>query len=159
MFDPFSMRATSLVQTVDEGAFFSDFREAFHVVVAFSVFTHFDLTMASRYLGLLRGVIKSTGHLFLTWFVDHPVNPMGSRLSPGENFRDRDGGLVFTIFSPTTIAELAASAGLFIERVSYGNWRGWPPDALRGHHAQDIVILRRDGPFSECDSTRRKKRC
>jgi cyclopropane fatty-acyl-phospholipid synthase-like methyltransferase len=155
LFDLFSIRSSSPVGTIDEDAFFVDFHEAFDVVVAFSVFTHFDPAMASRYLVSLRNVVKATGHLFLTWFLDHPANPPGSRLLPSENFRDRDGDLGFAIFSPTAVADLAGGAGLLVERISYGYWRGWPSDNLKGHHPQDIVILRRDGPFSESESVGR----
>jgi SAM-dependent methyltransferase len=153
LFDLFSMKSSSPSEIIDEKAFFKDFHEAFDVVVAFSVFTHFDPVMASRYLVSLRNVIKARGHLFLTWFLDHPANPPDSRLLSSENFRDRDGNLGFAIFSPTAIADLAISAGLLIERISYGYWRGWPSDNLKGHHYQDIVILRRNGPFSSVRKT------
>jgi cyclopropane fatty-acyl-phospholipid synthase-like methyltransferase len=155
LFDLFSIRSSSPVETIDERAFFVDFLEAFDLVVAFSVFTHFDAAMASRYLVSLKNVIKATGHLFLTWFLDHPANPPGSRLLTGENFRDRDGNLGFAIFSPTAVADLAISSGLLVERISYGYWRGWPSDNLKGNHFQDIVILRRDGPFSQMKPVRR----
>jgi hypothetical protein len=34
-----------------------------------------------------------------------------------------------------------------VERISFGYWRGWPFNSLKGQHGQDIVILRRvDAP-------------
>jgi SAM-dependent methyltransferase len=143
------------MSAIDEDQFFMSYRDSFDTVVAFSVFTHFDPTMALRYLKLLRNVTKPSGHLLLTWFLDHPSNPTGSRLPPGENFRDRDGQLRFAIFSPATVAEFATSAGLLIERVSYGTWRGgeWALTPLKGQHGQDIVILRRALPI-EFDAKR-----
>jgi SAM-dependent methyltransferase len=135
--------ATSVIA---EEPFFFQHREFFDVAAAFSVFTHFDPTMAANYLKWLREVTKPSGHLFLTWFLDHPSNPIESRLGPGRNFRDRDGNLGFAIFSPAALAELASSAGLIIERICYGYWRGWLPNALKGQHYQDIVILRPKGP-------------
>jgi SAM-dependent methyltransferase len=138
---------------IDEGIFFSQYRDAFDITVAFSVFTHFDPTMAAHYLRSLRDVTKPSGHLFLTWFLDHPSNPaqfngIPTRLGIGQNFSDPQGNLLLALFSPAAVAELAASAGLLIERVSYGRWRGgaWPFAPLMGQHAQDIVILRRALP-------------
>jgi hypothetical protein len=113
------------------------------VVVAFSVFTHFDPPMAARYLESLRNVIKPTGHLLLTWFLDHPSNPRESRLTAGESYLDRDRNLAFAIFAPAAVAELGTRVGLLIEQISYGWWRGWPPNSHKGQHFQDIVILRR----------------
>jgi SAM-dependent methyltransferase len=127
---------------MDEEEFFIRYRGGFDMVVAFSVFTHFDPTMAAHYLKSLTDATKRSGHLFLTWFLDHPGNPADSRLAPKENFRDRDGNLRFAIFSLSSLAELASNAGLMIERISYGFWRGWPPGALKCQHGQDIVILR-----------------
>jgi SAM-dependent methyltransferase len=129
---------------MDEEDFFKRHRASFDMVVAFSVFTHFDPTMAAHYLNLLRSATKRSGHLFLTWFLDHPGNPADSRLGPKENFRDRDGNLRFAIFSLAGLADLASNAGLMIERISYGFWRSWPSSALKGQHGQDIVILRPD---------------
>jgi cyclopropane fatty-acyl-phospholipid synthase-like methyltransferase len=65
---------------IDEGEFFSTNTNRFDVTVAFSVFTHFDPTMAAHYLKALNDMTKPTGHLLLTWFLDHPDNP---RNSPG----------------------------------------------------------------------------
>jgi SAM-dependent methyltransferase len=134
--------------TVAEEKFFLVYREVFDVVVAFSVFTHFDPAMVARYLKSLRDLIKPLGHLFLTWFLEHPSNPAQSRLGPGQNFRDQDGNLGFALFSSPAVTELATRASLLVERISYGYWREWPPHTLKGQHYQDIVILRRtvDGP-------------
>jgi hypothetical protein len=106
------------------------------------VFTHFDPTMAAHYLRSLRDVTKPSGHLLLTWFLDHPSNPaqfigVPTRLGIGENFSDPQGYLLLALFSPAAVAELAASAGLLIERVSYGNWRGggWPFAPLMGQRS------------------------
>jgi SAM-dependent methyltransferase len=146
--------ATSVdAPAIAEGQFFAKYTEAFDVVVAFSVFTHFDPAMAAYYLKSLRAVTKLSGHLFLTWFLDHPSNPAKSRLGPKENFRDRDGKLEFAIFSLVAVAELASAAGLLVERISYGSWRNWPPDLLKGQHDQDIVILRPNLPI-EFDASR-----
>ncbi len=127
---------------VDEGQFFLEYHETFDLVVAFSVFTHFDPTMALHYLKCLRDTTKPGGHLFLTWFLSHPNNPEESRLDPEEDFRDRDGNLGFALFSLAAVLELASSSGLVVERISYGVWRGSQP-VLKGRHHQDIVILKR----------------
>jgi len=127
---------------IDEERFFLGYREAFDLVVAFSVFTHFDPAMAARYLKFLGEATKPGGHLLLTWFLDHPGNPAESRLDPGQGFRDRDGNLQFAIYSLASVLALCTGAGLVIERISYGAWRG-PPSALKGLHGHDIVILRR----------------
>jgi SAM-dependent methyltransferase len=134
---------------IDEELFFSQYRDVFDMTVAFSVFTHFNPTMAAHYLRSLRNVTKPSGHLFLTWFLDHPSNPtqflgMPARLGAGENFTDPKGNLTVALFSLAAVAELAADAGLLIERVSYGSWRGggWPFAPVKGQHYQDIVILR-----------------
>jgi len=127
---------------IDEEQFFFKYRESFDLVVAFSVFTHFDPAMALRYLRHLRDVTKPGGHLFLTWFLSHPDNPEEAQLDAQQDFRDRDGNLGFALYSLTAVLDLAGSAGLVVERVSYGVWRG-SHVSLRGRHYQDIVILRR----------------
>jgi SAM-dependent methyltransferase len=126
---------------IDEELFFQKYSNVFEIVVAFSVFTHFDPTMASRYLKYLRGVTKPGGHLLLTWFLDHPGNPTESRLVPGQNFLNPDGNLGFAIFSLAAVLELSSSAGLLVETISYGTWRG-APTIYKGQHGQDIVVLR-----------------
>jgi hypothetical protein len=45
---------------------FLEHRAVFDVVVAISVFMHFDLTMAGRCLGYLRDAARPRGYLFLT---------------------------------------------------------------------------------------------
>ena len=152
--DIIAATATDTTPVIDEEQFFPKYSEVFDVVVAFSVFTHFDPKMAAYYLKSLKDITKLSGHLFLTWFLDHPSNPVGSRLGPEENFRDRDGKLQFAIFSLAAVAELASGAGLLVERISYGTWRNWPPEAsLKGQHDQDIVVLRPDLPI-EFDANR-----
>jgi SAM-dependent methyltransferase len=130
---------------VNEELFFQKYRDAFDLIVAFSVFTHFDPTMAAHYLKSLRDITKPSGHLFLTWFLGHPNNPVESRLGPEENFQDRSGNLLSAIFSLAAVEQLSSSAGLLIERISYGYWRDWPVNihGLKAQNGQDIVILRR----------------
>jgi hypothetical protein len=134
--------------TVEEDKFFFVYRGIFDLVVACSVFTHFNPEMVVYYLKSLRDLIKPSGHLFLTWFLEHPSNPAQSRLGPGQNFRDQDGNLGLALFSLAAVTELATRAELLVERISFGYWRKWPPHAIKGQHYQDIVILRRtvDGP-------------
>jgi SAM-dependent methyltransferase len=141
-FDDAANETMGATPVIDEEQFFKKYHAAFDMVAAFSVFTHFDPTMTAHYLEYLRAVTKLSGHLFLTWFLDHPCNPAESRLGPNENFRDRDGKLRFAIFSLSAVADLARNTGLAIECISYGYWRNWPPNALKGQHGQDIVILR-----------------
>jgi SAM-dependent methyltransferase len=146
-YDSFVAMTANATEVIDEEAFFLKYREVFDVVVAFSVFTHFNLSMAAHYLKYLRDVTKLSGHLFLTWFLDHPSNPAEFQLGPGENFRDLYGNLELALFSPAAVAELAHQQGLLIERICYGAWRGWAPPYLKGDHSQDIVILRRPLPI------------
>jgi SAM-dependent methyltransferase len=129
-------------RTADDD-FFAAHRENFDTVVAFSVFTHFNPQMAAQYLRKLRSATKPWGYLFLTWFLDHPENPSASKLNDGEDFRDCDGNLTLALFSVSSMVALAAEAGLRVERISYGHWRGWPPSAATGQHYQDAVIFRR----------------
>jgi SAM-dependent methyltransferase len=147
VYDDLIAADTAAGGVIDEDQFFLRYSEAFDVVVAFSVFTHFDPNMAAYYLSSLRDMTKLSGHLFLTWFLDHPSNPVETRLGPNEDFRDRYGKLEFAIFRLDAVAELAANAGLLVERISYGSWRNWPPEtSLKGQHDQDIVILRPNLP-------------
>jgi SAM-dependent methyltransferase len=141
-YDALIARTFDSIITISEEDFFIEHHEVYDVIVAFSVFTHFDATMAAYYLKYLRDVVKPGGNLFLTWFLDHPSNPTESRLGPDQNFRDLDGKLGFAIFSLAAVLELSSSAGLLVERISYGLWRGWPT-ILKGQHGQDVVILRR----------------
>jgi len=140
---------------IDEEEFFSKYREVFDVVVAFSVFTHFDPPMAAHFLRNLRDVTKTGGHLFLTWLLDHPNNPaqfhgLPARLGAGESFSDPSGNLLFALYSPRAVANLAASANLPIVRISYGTWRGFPC-SLKGQHPLDIVILEKPPPSLPAD--------
>lgn len=146
-YDNLVATTASATPAIDEEPFFREYHEVFDAVVAFSVFTHFDPTMAAHYLEWLKDVTKLSGHLFVTWFLDHPSNPPDCRLGPGQNFRDLHGYLGLALFSLAAVAELATNAGLLVERICYGPWRGWPPPYLKGaHHHQDIVILRRPLP-------------
>jgi SAM-dependent methyltransferase len=145
-YDNLVATTASAAPMIDEESFFLKYREAFNLVVAFSVFTHFDPTMAAHYLGSLRDVTKLWGRLFLTWYLDHPGNPPECRLGPDQNFKDLDGKLGLALFSPAGVAGLAADASLLIERICYGSWRLWPPPYLKGGHYQDIVILRSGMP-------------
>jgi hypothetical protein len=58
------------------------------------------------------------------------------------------------VFSVEAAAGLAARAGLLVERMSCGRWRGggWSAAPFRGQHSQDIVILRPALP-SEFDAS------
>jgi SAM-dependent methyltransferase len=138
---------------ISEAEFFAKYRLVFDATIAFSVFTHFNPEMASYYLKALNQITKPTGHLFLTWFLDHPSNPaelngMRARLKSGESFNDPGGDLGFVLFSLAAVARLAADAGLLIERISFGSWRSadWSAAPLKGQHYQDIVIFRRAPP-------------
>jgi SAM-dependent methyltransferase len=129
---------------ISEADFVEHHVASFDLIVAFSVFTHFDPAMASKYLAFLKQLTKQAGWLHLSWFFDHESNPPDRRLSDGEHFRDL-GNLGFALFSPRLFEELVADAGLQIRRISYGYWRdGWRPDVtLRGAHPQDVAILYR----------------
>ena len=116
--------------------------------------------MAGYYLKALNEITKPSGHLFLTWFLDHPTNPaqlsgMRARLKSGESFIDPGSDLGFALFSLAAVAQLAADAGLLVERISFGSWRGgdWPTAPLKGQYYQDILIFRR-APSSELDDKR-----
>lgn len=145
LYDNLGNATASTLPVLDEEQFFQEHREAFDVVVAFSVFTHFNPAMVGRYLNLLRGVTKRSGHIVLTWFLDHPRH-QAIRLSHGEHFRDLKGDLGMALFSPGAVTEFfAASAGLMVERICYGMWPEVPYSTpyLKGDHWQDVVILRR----------------
>jgi SAM-dependent methyltransferase len=140
-YDELAASTSGATSVIEEELFFFKYRGMFDVIVAYSVFTHFDPTMAEHYLKSLRDVTKLSSHLLLTWFLDHPSNPSEYRLAPGENFREYRN-LGFALFSPTAVAEFASSAALQVERISYGYWRGWQQPYLKGNHYQDVVILR-----------------
>src|SRR5271166_6300317 len=128
---------------ISEDDFLKNHAASFDLVVAYSVFTHFDPPMAAKYLSFLKQLTKEDGWLFLSWFFDHKANPSDRRLSNGEDFRDL-GNLAFALFSPQLFEELVADAGLQIRRVTYGYWReGRPNVTLKGEHPQDIAILYR----------------
>jgi SAM-dependent methyltransferase len=131
------------VPMTGEVEFFAAHRETFDVTAALSVFTHFDRDMAAHYLGKLREVTKPGGHLFLTWFLDHPANPSDHRLD-GRDFADLSGGdLGLALFSPGLVHQLADTAELRVERLTFGWWRGGPTHAIRGQHYQDSAVLAR----------------
>jgi SAM-dependent methyltransferase len=142
-----------------EQEFSEKYRKKFDAIIALSVFTHFTPEMAEKYLKFLCELAKPSGHLLLTWFLNHPDNPrqfsgMEARLAADESFSDPGGNLDFALFSLEAVARLAARAGLLVERVSYGRWRGggWSAAPLRGQHSQDVVILRPALP-SEFDAS------
>jgi SAM-dependent methyltransferase len=143
LYDSFVAATTTATQRLGEGAFFERFPNKFHLVVAFSVFTHFNPSMAEHYVKVLAPITRPGGNLLLTWFLDHPSNPEGSRLDRGQSFLDRDGNLEFALFSPASVEQFAKNAGLEVKRISYGYWREWPWNTLKGQHFQDIVVLGR----------------
>jgi SAM-dependent methyltransferase len=145
--------------TISQHEFSDKYESRFDAIIALSVFPHFTPAMAERYLKFLRELTKPSGHLFLTWYLNHPDNPcqfagMEARLNGNDNFSEPGGNLAFALFSVEAVASLAAGAGLLVERVSYGRWRGggWSAASLRGQHSQDIVILRPALP-SEFDAS------
>ena len=103
---------------IDEEIFFQQYRDVFDMTIAFSVFTHFDQTMAAHYLRSLRDVTKPSGHILLigsSIILATQRNFLGyPRLGAGENFTDPKGDLSFVLFSPAAVAELASSAGLLV---------------------------------------------
>jgi SAM-dependent methyltransferase len=131
--------------TIGENEFAAARDSSFDLVGAFSVFTHFDPEMAAKYLRYLALMTAPTGHLLLSWFIDHGGNPPDQRLRKGEQFRDTDN-LLFALFSLRLIEELAAGAGLEVLRITYGAWRGNGDAHLRGQHYQDVTILRHVSP-------------
>jgi len=138
---------------IAEDDFLISHATSFDVVVASSVFTHFDPSMSAKYLRFLKQLTKEGGSLALTWFFDHKTNPPDYRLSNGEDFRNI-GNLALALFSFRLFEELTADAGLLIQRITYGTWRGLPEFSevkapsqyaangmLRGQHLQDVAIL------------------
>jgi len=132
---------------ISEDDFLANRAASFDLVVAYSVFTHFDPPMAAKYLSFLKQLTKEGGWLFLSWFFDHDANPTHNRLSNGEHcYKTED--LSFVLFSLQLFGELVADAGLQIRRITYGYWReGRPNVMLKGEHPQDIAILYRPVEF------------
>jgi cyclopropane fatty-acyl-phospholipid synthase-like methyltransferase len=125
---------------ISEDDFLISHAGSFDVVVASSVFTHFDPSMASKYLSFLKHLTKEDGCLALSWVFDHKANPPDKRLREEEYFRNIDN-LTYALFSPHLFEQLVAEAGLSIQRITYGYWRGLPNDKLKGQHLQDVAIL------------------
>jgi len=125
-----------------EAEFFNKHAASFDLIVAFSVFTHFDPGMARRYISLLRSVAKPGGYLFLTWFFDHDDNPPEWRLDSSETFRET-GDLHFVAFSRSYFDRIVGGAELRTIRVSFGTWRGPSGFECLGQHYQDVAILQR----------------
>jgi SAM-dependent methyltransferase len=125
------------------------YSNSFDAIIACSVFTHFDPDMAVNYLKLLGGLVKEGGHLCLTWFFDRSDNPEDKRLVAGEHFRNIND-YAFTLFSPILLYQMVGSAGLQIQRISYGSWRGTTPYyLLKGQHYQDDIVLYRPTATAE----------
>ena len=127
---------------VSEDEFWKSRTADFDLVIAYSVFTHFDPTMISKYLSCLKKIIKAGGYIFLSWFFDHHENPPEDRISSGEKFRNIDN-LFKSLFSLELFEDLVADAGLQIQRITFGTWRGGADGILKGQHYQDISILYR----------------
>jgi SAM-dependent methyltransferase len=127
---------------ISEDDFLKSQAGSFDLVVASSVFTHFDPTMAAKYLCFLQQLTKEGGYLGLSWVFDHKANPPDKQLSNGEYFRNIDN-LTYSLFSIQLFDELVANAGLIIRRITYGSWRGLSRDMLKGQHSQDVAILYR----------------
>lgn len=127
---------------VPEADFFSRHEGEFDIVVAFSVFSHFNPDMSAHYLSALRPMLKPHGRMVLTWFLDHPRNPpwLIGRLPKGHEFLGPDN-LWFALYAPALVERVAGDAGLAVEQVTFGSWRGWPLE-LKSQHYQDVVVLR-----------------
>jgi SAM-dependent methyltransferase len=129
---------------IGEQQFLEKFQSYFDLVVAFSVFTHFDPKMAERYLAQTRRLLKPGGRALLTWFFDHPNNEPERRLFSDDVFKDHNANspLLFALFSPVFVQRLGREAGLTVERISFGWWRDGKPSRLKAQHYQDIAIFR-----------------
>jgi SAM-dependent methyltransferase len=131
-------------EVISESAFASKYKEYFDVGVAYSVFTHFTTSMASRYLVWLRDLIKEDGNLFLSFFLDHPSNPAPQRLVAEEGWKDSIEGvyLNMAVFDENLVAKLANDADFQVCKIVYGFWRTQSNHRLVGQHFQDVVVLR-----------------
>ena len=120
--------------------------ERFDVIVAHSVFTHFDPAMAADALRLLASVLRHDGQILLTAFIDVPWARPDRRLRPADaGFRDTqsDEPLNFAVFGFDRFAALAQAAGPCVARIALGMRDvSIPPAALPGH-AHDVLLLSR----------------
>jgi len=126
--------------------------ERFDVIVAHSVFTHFDPAMAADALRLLASVLRRDGQILLTAFLDSPLAPPDQRLRPeDEGFRDAqlDEKLNFAVFGFDRFAALAHAAGLRVTRIVLGmRDASLPPASLPGH-MHDLLLLSRIAELPE----------
>lgn len=118
--------------------------------IATSLFTHLSVPEAIQSMTSITRALKPDGRVFATFFLldggtraimrrsDRPFS-FSHELSPGV-FVERKKEPSYAVgFEVGVLAALLARAGLYVERILYGNWSGRP------HHAsfQDILILRK----------------
>jgi SAM-dependent methyltransferase len=118
--------------------------------LATSLYTHLDGVQAADNLRAVRRALAPDGRAFVTFFLlDEATRRL---LAPGRSvfqFAHPHGEGVWIEnpqqpaavvgFELAALLRLVADAGLYVERILYGNWAG------RAHHVsfQDILVLRR----------------
>jgi SAM-dependent methyltransferase len=119
--------------------------DAFDFAFATSVFTHLLPDDAARYLAETARVLRPEGRSLVTWYVVTPetavlVEERRSRIA----FVSADEGIwlldakepeAAVGYDEALVRRLYAGAGMAIDTVAYGSWRGEP-----GTSTQDIVV-------------------
>lgn len=126
--------------------------EQFHLIVAFSVFTHLSSSELAKYFHALTELLHPGGTLLVSVFLVNSVtkkstedgNSAISFIRPTwrkrkEYFADKDSEMAAVGFPEKTVIDSAAQAGLSPTNIYYGSWSGQASSSS----FQDIVVLKK----------------
>lgn len=138
---------------LEEDALLARLQGSVDTAFAFSVFTHLRQDAVASYFRKLAVVLRPAGRLVFTAFIldeesrqalaegrafghsDHPP-------APGDEVYMPDHNLDFVAFDGALLRRMLDAAGLVVESLAYGAWRG-RPSALGLSFMQDSLCVRK----------------
>ncbi len=132
-----------VAQTPEE--FIEGINSSIDMIVAYSVFTHFTPEMALRHAKLFYKALRNSGIVYLSAFLESPLNPADRRLGQGEKFKDipLKMPLSWALYRFDYLEQIFNEAGFQISKIVYGHWRlkgALPQFMYQGNHSHDIIV-------------------
>lgn len=138
-YDEFKKEPGGTAETVDEEKVWTSLAGKLDLVMAFSVFSHFNPPMAGHYLKKIRQSLARTGTVLFTCFLLDPLSAAAMRSGTALNPANPDGSfpdaptdedetydfnrLYFSGLGQKLLLGLVDASGLYVDRILYGSWR------------------------------------
>ncbi|MEX2597769.1 MAG: class I SAM-dependent methyltransferase [Salibacteraceae bacterium] len=122
-------------------------KKAFDFAVATSLFTHMLPEETANYFHQVSRTLKNGGKMVATFFVHHKANPETNAHISFEFIKDEyalhneHSKAANVRYDFSLLEEMAKNAGLIIDQVDYGYWRGTKKSDSKDF--QDILVLRK----------------